>query len=193
MIKRFFNETLLDLGELEGDYRAFYLKNDVEQTILSLIIAVLSVLAMLRVDAILFKDRSELLMWVLVSRGVFILATVLVMLAIRRTSKVRIYDRLVFAWIVLMILFFVLFTFTRPANYVTTTFEIIIPFSIYVLSPLKIKYNVALALSFTLAMICVDYFFKAKVGPIILSTAITAQVIVHTLGIASASQIQSYR
>ena len=117
---------------------------------------------MLRVDVILFKDRPELFMPVLVYRASFILATILVMLAIRRTSKVRVYDRIVFAWMVLMILFFVLFNFTRPANYVTTAFEIIVPFSIYLLSPLKIKYNMALALTFTAAMMYANYFFKTR-------------------------------
>jgi diguanylate cyclase (GGDEF)-like protein len=193
MIKRFFSEILIDLGELEGDYRAFHLKNDIAQTVLSLTIAMLSILAMLRVDVILFMGRPRLFMWVLVHRAGFVLATLLVMLAIRRTSKVRIYDRLIFAWILLMVLFFVLFGFTRPANYLTIAYEIIIPFSIYVLSPLKIKYNVALALSFTAATMFVDYFFKAGVDPMILNTTATAQLIVHTLGLGSALQIQSYR
>ena len=193
MLKRFFAETLIDLGELEGDYRVFYLKNDIAQTILSLTIAMISILGMLRVDAILFKDRPALFLVVIVYRGSFVLTTLLVMLAIRKTSKVRVYDRLVFAWIVLMILFFVLFNFTRPASYPTTAYEIIIPFSIYVLSPLKIKYNAALALSFTAAMMFVDYFLKAGVDPMILNTTATAQLIVHTLGLGSALQIQSYR
>ena len=113
---------------------------------------------MLRVDVILLKDRPELFMLVMAYRGSFVLATILVMLAIRRTSRVRVYDRLVFAWIVLMILIFVLFNFTRPANYLTTAYEVttslfhIRPF------PSKVKYNIALALSFTAAMMGVDYF-----------------------------------
>ena len=193
MIKRFFSRTLIDLGELEGDYRAFHLKDDIAQTSLFLIVAIISTLAMMRVDVILFKDRPELFMWVLVYRGSFVLATILVMLAIRRTSKVRVYDRIVFAWMVLMILFFVLFNFTRPANYVTTAFEIIVPFSIYVLSPLEIKYNIALALTFTAAMMYANYFFKTGIDPLILNAGTTAQIIVHTLGIGSALQIQSYR
>jgi len=193
MIKRFFSGTLVDLGELEGDYRVFYLKNDIAQISLSLIIVVLSILAMLRVDAILFKDRPELLIWVVIYRGSFVLMTLLVMLVIRKTSKVRVYDRLVFAWIVLMILFFVFFNFTRPTNYLTIAYEIIIPFSIYVFSPLKIKYNVALALSFSAAMMLINYFFRAGIDPMILNTSATAQVIVHTLGLGSALQIQSYR
>lgn len=192
MIKRFFSEILIDLGELEGDYRVFHLKDDIAQTVLALTVAMISVLAMLRVDAILFEDRPELFMWIVLYRGGFVLITLLVMLAILRTKKVRVYDRLVFAWIFLMILFFVPFNFTRPANYLTTAFEIIIPFSIYVLSPLKIKHNLALALGFTAARLYVDYFFNLGDGPFILNSVL-AQVIVHTLGLGSALQIQSYR
>lgn len=84
MLKRFFSETLIDLGELEGDYRVFHLKNDIAQTVLALNIAILSILAMLRVDTILFLDRPKLFMWVVAYRGSFVLATILVMLAIRR-------------------------------------------------------------------------------------------------------------
>lgn len=193
MIKRFFGEILIDLGELEGDYRAFYLKNDVEQTILSLIIVIISVLAMLSVDAILFRDQPEYFVWLAAYRGGFVLVTLLVMLAIHRTNKVRIYDRLVWSWIVFMILFFVLSNFTRPANYLTTASEIIIPFSIYVLSPLKIKHNAALALGFTATALYVDYFFKTGIDPLALNATAAAQVIVHALGLGSALQIQSYR
>lgn len=192
MIKRFFSEILLDLGELEGDYRAFYLKNDIEQTILSLSIAIISVLGMLRVDVILFQNRPELLLGVAAYRVGFILATLFVIFAIRKTAKVRVYDRLARVWIILMILFFILSNFTRPANDLSTVSEILIPFSIYVLSPLKLKQNFALASSFTLASLFVDYFFKTGVD-LVLDTTMAAQVIVHTLGLGSAVQIQSYR
>ena len=192
MTKRFFDEILIDLGELEGDYRAFFLKNDVEQSILSLIIAILSVLTMLRADFFLFQDRPGLLVWLAASRIVFVLVTLIVILAIHRTNKVRTYDRLVSAWIVFMILFFVLSNFTRPANYLAIASEIIIPFSIYVLSPLRIKKNIALALSFTAATLFVGYFFKTEIDSLALNTT-AAQLIVHTLGLGSALQIQSYR
>jgi diguanylate cyclase (GGDEF)-like protein len=193
MTKRFFSEILLDLGDLEGDYRAFYLKNDIGQTILSLIIAVISVLAMLRVDIILFKDRPGLLMWLLAYRGGFVLLTLAAIFAIRKTPKVRVYDCLVLAWIVLMILFFILSSFSRPSNNLTTAFEIIIPFSIYVLSPLKIKQNFILAFGFTVAALSLNYFFKTGIETLVLNATTAAQVIVHTLGLGSALQIQSYR
>lgn len=148
---------------------------------------------MLRVDIILFKDRPGLLMWLLAYRGGFVLLTLIVMFAIRKTTKVRAYDRLTLAWIVLMILFFIRSSFTRPSNNLTTAFEIIIPFSIYVLSPLKIKQNFILAFGFTVAALSVNYFFKTGIESLVLSAMTAAQVIVHTLGLGSALQIQSYR
>ena len=51
MFKGFFSQILVDLGDMEGDYRVFHLKNDIAQSILSLIIASLSILGMLRMDA----------------------------------------------------------------------------------------------------------------------------------------------
>jgi diguanylate cyclase (GGDEF)-like protein len=193
MLKRFFSDILLDLGDLEGDYRAFYLKNDIGQMMLALIIAIVSVLSMLRVDFILFKDRPGLLLWLIAYRGGFIFVTLLVMFAIRRTTKMRVYDRLVLAWIILMILFFTLSNLTRPTNDLTIASEIIIPFSIYVLSPLKIKHNFALAFVFTVAALFVNYFLKTGIEPLVLYATATAQIIVHTLGLGSALQIQSYR
>lgn len=193
MSKRFFSEILIDLRELEGDYRVFYLKNDIEQTLLALSVVIISVLAMFRVDVIFFRDRPAFLLGLAAYRGGFIFATVLVMLAIRRTEKVRVYDRLVSAWIILMILYFVFSSLTRPPNYLTIASEIIIPFSIYILSPLKFKHNMALALWFTAATLYVDYFLKSGIGPLSLHTITAAQAIVHTLGLGSALQIQSYR
>jgi diguanylate cyclase (GGDEF)-like protein len=193
MNKRFFSDILLDLGDMEADYRAFYLKNDIEQTILALSIAVITVLSMLRIDAILFEGRPGILLGLAAYRGTFILITLLTMLAIRKTAKVRVFDRMALTWIVLMILYFMVSSFTRPANYLTTAFEIIIPFSIYILSPLKLKRNFALAISFTIAGLSLNYLFKTGIEPLVLNATTAAQVIVHALGLGSALQIQSYR
>jgi diguanylate cyclase (GGDEF)-like protein len=193
MFKRFFSQTLVHLGELEGDYRAFYLKSDIAQSIFSLSIASISILGMLRMDALYFGDQPRLLMLLLIYRIGFVFLTLLFMLAIRRASKVRIYDRLVFGWISFTILFLVLSNFTRPANYLTTAFDIIVPFAIYVLSPLKVFYSIALAFGFSMGTLYVDHFFKTGVDPVILSAATSAQIVVHALGLVSAVQIQSYR
>lgn len=40
MLKRFFGQFLLDLGEMEADYRAFHLKDDIAHSTLYMSIAI---------------------------------------------------------------------------------------------------------------------------------------------------------
>ena len=191
--KRIFGNILTNLGNLEGDYRVAHLRDDVTQSLLYVFIICLNVFFMLRVDAILFKDNQHLFMLMLIGRSGYVLVTILFGVAISKTNRVKFYDRLVFSWIFLTILSLLLFNFTRPANYLSTSFDIIIPFALYLLSPLKFKYTFALAVSFSLGTIYVDHFFKPSVDPILLNVATSAQGMVQLLGCISALQLQTYR
>ena len=193
MFKGFFSQILTDLGELEGDYRVFHLKNDIAQIILSFSIASISMVGMLRTDALLFSAWPDLFMKMALYRVGFILVSLVVMFAISKTTKVRIFDRLVLGWISFAVLSILLFNFTRPANYLTTAFDIIVPFAIYALSPLKLFQNIMLAFAYSVGTLYIDHVFKIGVDPLTLSAATAAQFVVHALGLGSALQIQSYR
>ncbi|HXQ38591.1 MAG TPA: hypothetical protein VN843_31610, partial [Anaerolineales bacterium] len=99
MFRGFFSQILVDLGDLEGDYRVFHLKNDTAQSILALLIASISILGMLRMDAWYFRDRPNVLMLLALYRGGFVFLTVIIIFAITKIHKVRIYDRLVLGWV----------------------------------------------------------------------------------------------
>src|SRR5690349_9586526 len=98
MLKRFQSRFLVDLGEMEGDYRVFHLRDDIAQSTLYISIAIFSVLSMTRMDILLYKNNPELLMRLMVYQGIYILVSFLIIAAIRKASKVRIYDRLMLAW-----------------------------------------------------------------------------------------------
>lgn len=193
MLKRILSRFLIDLGEIEGDYRAFYLKDDIAYSTLYISITMIGVISLLRVDALLFEDRPDLFLWMVLYRGGFILISILVVVALRKTNGVKAYDRIIFGWLFLTVLFLILFNFTRPADFLTTIFDIIVPIAIYIFSPLKIFYNILLALSFSAGTLYVDYVYKTGIDPITLNAVIIAQFVVHALGLASALQIQSYR
>ena len=193
MFKGFFSQILTDLGELEGDYRVFHLKNDIAQIILSISIASISMLGMLRTDALLFRAWPDLFMKMALYRVGFILVSLVVMFAISKTTKVRIFDRLVLGWISFAVLSILLFNFTRPSNYLTTAFDIIVPFAIYALSPLKLSQNIMLAFAYSVGTLYINHVFKIGVDPLTLSDATAAQFVVHALGLGSMLQIQSYR
>jgi len=68
MFKRLFSQTLIDLQDMEGDYRVFNLQIDKAQSILCLIIAGVSILSMTWSDMLLFQNRMDLLLWMLALR-----------------------------------------------------------------------------------------------------------------------------
>ncbi|HET6596760.1 MAG TPA: GGDEF domain-containing protein [Anaerolineales bacterium] len=193
MLKIFRRQFLLDLGELEGDYRAFHLKDDVRQNSFYIILATVSVVIMTGSDTLLYKNRSDLLLWMLLYRGSLVLISILVLIAIRSTSKVKSYDRLMMAWLSFVILFLLLFNFTRPSHFLTSAYDVILPLAIYMISPLKIPYSFALAFGFSVGILYIDYFYKTGIDPATLNMVLVAQSIVHILGLTSSAQIQSYR
>ena len=193
LFRRIFGDIQTDLGNLEGDYRVAHLRADISQSILYMFIVGVSILLMLRVDTILFVDNPHLFLLMVLYRGVYLLITLMTGIILRRTTRVRNYDRLSFAWILFTVLFVLLFNFTRPANYLSTSFDVIVPFAIYLLSPLKLKYTFALAASFSLGTLYIDFFHKFGVEPILLNVATSAQIIVHVLGLSFSAQLQSYR
>jgi len=193
MFKRLFSQILIDLRDLEGDYRVFNLQVDKAQSIISMIIAGVTIFGLLVVDAMLFKQRPDLFRWMLIYRGSFVLFTAIVIYTIVKIDKVRVFDRLVLGWLSVTLLYLLTSNFSRPANYLTTTFDTIIIFAIYVLSPLKFKTNAILTLGFSIGTLYIDHFLKSGVDPVTLGVSTAAQVIVQLLGLGSASQLQTYR
>jgi diguanylate cyclase (GGDEF)-like protein len=153
----------------------------------------MSVLIMLGTDAVLYKQRMDLVVWLAIFRVGFASVSILVLIAIRRTTRVRVYDRLMMGWISFVILFLLLFNFTRPVDFLTTSYDVILPFAIYIISPLKFFYSFALAVGFSAGTLYIDYFHKTGIDPATLNMILVAQLIVHIIGLASSIQIQSYR
>ena len=101
-------------------------------------------------------------------RGGYILMSILVIAALRKTSKVRRYDRLILGWLSVH-------RFLSPAVQFHTSgkfreslaFDVIVPFAIYVFSPLQDFYNIALALGFSAGTLYIDHFYKLGIDPLL--------------------------
>ena len=193
LVKRLFSESITDLGELEGDYRSFHLKNDIALSLLSYVIASASILAMLFTDMVLFREDTGILYSMVLGRLGYVLVTILVMITTLKASKVRAFDRLITGWLVFTVACFLLINFTRPSDFSTASYAIIVPFAIYLLSPLKMRTNFLLAFVFSLGSLILEYFLKADMTIIPWTGALASQLVVHALGFGSASQLQSYR
>jgi len=193
LYKTLTSQVLIDLKELEGDYRVFNFAVDKAQSIAAMMVAAFCVFGMLHVDILLFAGRADLVWQMVIYRGSYLVVTTMAAFLFNRTERVRIFDRMLTGWIFVTILFLLFSNFIRPAGYLTTASDIIVVFAIYVLSPLKFRTNFVLAIVFSLATLCIDYFMKIGVDPIPLRVATSAQVVVQLLGISSALQLQSYK
>src|SRR5215211_1631047 len=193
MLQKFLHQFLLDLGELEGDYRTFYLKDDIRQSSFYIVIATISVLSMIAKDAALYQARPDLALWLIFYRAGFALVSILVLIAIRRTVNVKVYDRLMRGWLAFVILFLLLFNFTRPVNFLTASYDVILPFAVYIVSPLKIFHSFVLAFGFSTGILYIDSFYKTGIDPATLDMVFVAQLLVHIIGLSSSIQIHSYR
>jgi diguanylate cyclase (GGDEF)-like protein len=193
MFNKFVRQFLLDLGEMEGEYRAFHLKDDIRQSSFYIIIVIVSVVSTIGGDVTLYRERPGLFLWMVLARGGGAFVSILTLVAIRSTAAVKVYDRLMLGWLSFVILFLLLFNFTRPANFLTTSYDVILPLAIYIISPFKIFYSLALAFGFSTGILYIDYFHKLGVDADTLNMVFVGQLIAHMIGLTSSVQIQSYR
>lgn len=193
MLQALFSQIITDLGELEGDYRAFHLKNDIALSVLSYVIAGVSALGMLRTDLLLHRAEPDVLTFMAFSRIGYVLLTIAVTITTLNASKVRTFDRLVSGWLVFTVFYFMLLSQIPPSDAANSSFVIIVPFAIYLLSPLKISTNFLLASVFSLGTLLMEYILKMNAETVPLFGAVATQLVVHTLGFGSAIQLQSYR
>src|SRR5512134_3340819 len=114
MFRKFLSRFVTDLGEMEGDYRVFYLKDDISYGILYMSIAIIGLLSMIRMDALLTEARPGLFGQLMLYRGIYILVSILLMVLLRNTGRVKVYDRIVLGWLSLTVVYFLLLNFMRP-------------------------------------------------------------------------------
>jgi hypothetical protein len=158
-----------------------------------MIIAGIGIFSMLWMDRLIFTGNPGLISGMLIARSCYVLVTALFIYVVGKTNRVRVFDRLILGWLAITVLFMLVFNFIRPVSYQSTAFDAIVIFSIYALSPLQLRQNIWLVLGYSAGILFINYLFKTGTDPLTLSVAVSAQVIVHVLGLGSALQMQSYR
>jgi diguanylate cyclase (GGDEF)-like protein len=184
---------LIDLGDLEGDYRVANLPSDRLQSLLTMTVAGAGIFAMLGLDKLLMGENSDLLRLMLVLRGGYALCTALVILLIARLNKVRVFDRIVFWWTLGTIACLLLFNYLRPGSFLGSAFDVIVLFALYSFSPLNFRSAVLLAALFSIGTLHIGYFVKTGVEPFVLATSASSQIVSHILGMGLGLQLHSYR
>lgn len=191
-IRHTLGNPITHLGSLEGDYRFSSLKEDINRSILHILLVDVFILLMIGADAVFYKTHPRLFTYMLLYRTGYVLISAAFLYQLRRTARVREFERIVFAWILITVLLLILLNFTRPASYGRNSIDAIVLLAIYMMSPLSASLTFVLAVFLSVATLCVDYFYKTEI-PFVFVTAAYEQVVVNLLGLVSMLQLQSYR
>jgi diguanylate cyclase (GGDEF)-like protein len=180
MLKRLLGDILTNLGPLEGDYRAANLKSDIRQGILYILIVTLGFLIQPWGSA-----PSAAI-------GYFIFSAVFAAL-LYKTTKVRVYDRLMAAWLILSLLLHLVLRHISSNNLPPVFLDLPLLFVTYLAAPLPFHQTVFLALVFSLGMLYSDHLLVPVASPLPLRGEISAHFITHLLGALACLQIQTHR
>ncbi len=193
MFKKLFGQILLHMGSMEEEFRLFHLRDDTAMFIITAACMLFANTIMLRVDFILFQNDINLFYLMIPARFLHILITTGFLFLAYHTKQVQRFDRLVFIWILFNAIYFSLFNFTRPSDYLTTSFDLLFIFGLYLLSPLPLKQTTALSIGQSIGSLFIAYSYKPDVPAFILNSTTGAHLFVQMLGLASALQIQSLK
>lgn len=193
ILNRLFSRLLLDLGAIEGEYRKEHFGVDKAQSVFVIIVAALAMLVLAQIDSQISADEPGLYSWVFRCGICYALVSLVSVLVILLARDTKTFDGTVCVWALITGFYLFSFNFVRPWSDSIVPFNVLFPFGIYLLFSLKIRCSIPLALSFSIAVILVDAFYKTGLSSAELFTEISAQALAHILALPSAIQLQSYR
>jgi len=193
MIKKWFGKILLDLGDLEGEFRQFHLRDTINFYTIAAIAMAAANLAMLSIDTLFIDGNRVAFLWLLAFRSSYVAFTVGCLLLARRTTWYKTLDTYTFGWLLVTNIYFISFNFIRPGDYLTTNVDVLLVFGIYVLSSLRIDKVTLLTFTFSIGSLFVVYYYKTDVSIITRSILLWIHIFVQVIGLVSAIQIQTYR
>lgn len=194
MFKQLSSWILLDLGDFEEEFRQFHLQDTITLYKLTAIFVAIANMSMLFIDSLFMKGAGDLFAWVVVIRSMYTAFTLMSIIVIQRPSvgHTRL-EEVTFVWVIVTGIYFILFNFTRPSNYLSTNIDILLIFGIYVLTSMRMSWLTALAVSFSVGSLIVAYYFKPDASIVTRITATWTHIFIQILGVVSAIQIETYR
>ncbi len=188
MLKRLLGDILTDLGPLEGDYRAANLKGDIRQGILYMLVASLGILTLFNADVLPPQARPPFT-WA--TAAGYAVVTVLFGALLYNTTKVRVYDRLMTAWLLLTLLFRIVLDFITSGSSPLAYLDILLIFITYLASPLSFRNTAAMAVGFSVSLLYINHFIQTAAGSP--AVPIFAHLTAHLLGWLAHLQMQTHR
>jgi signal transduction histidine kinase len=177
----------------EEAYREFYLHSDIKQSKLAMILFAFP-LAGFAFNDYMFFGLSNMFFEVISVRIALLALTAFELFFVQSVKKYQTYDKLVFFAILAMLAGGGIINATRPSNFIITSIiSIISVFVLYLVVPLKLKYQVLLASVLTVGESLIILVLTKDTVPTVLFTILFSMFAANVVAAFSAWQTHSYR
>lgn len=193
MFRKFVDQLLPDLGDLEGEYHQFYLQSTVTLYSVAGSFIILANLSMIRVDMSFLENSQDILTLVIYLRILFSIFTAVLVMVIKLRPDQKKVAQATSIWMTITILYFVSFNFLRPSNHITTNIDILLIFGAYLFSGQRLRWLTATLLAFSAVSIALMFSIKTDVPDVLRTLVPLTHLFAQGVGFISAVQIQNFR
>jgi len=179
-------------GEEKG-YREFYLQADIKQSKLAMVLFVIPIMGFIFNDYMFFS-LSNMFFGIVSVRAALLFISGLELAFVGRVKSYRAYDKILFLAILALVIGGGVINATRPSNFIITSIiSIISVFVLYLVVPLKFKFQVFLASFLTVGESLIILILSKNVGTSVLFTLLFSMFVANMVAAFSAWQTHSYR
>lgn len=179
--------------ENEAREREFYLKEDINQSKLAMILFAIPLAGFIFNDY-LFFGISNMFYGLIFIRLALLSATGVELIYIGRVKSYRSYDKIIFVTVLAMIMGGGIINATRPSNIaITCIITIVSVFVLYLVVPLKFKYQVFLATFTSVGEALIIVLLASNVATSAIFTLLFSMFVANAIAAFSAWRMHSYR
>jgi diguanylate cyclase (GGDEF)-like protein len=177
----------------EDDYRRYFLPRDIEMASLGVGIGIAAILVLSYIDFIFF-GLGPLFFLFFLGRVVFTVFSLAVIVRLRRTQRVALYDAAIFVWWLALFSIIVLVDCSRPRNYVQNQVLYVLgAFACYTVIPLPRWTRLIPALALSVSDILILVYLKDPLPGAGLQMTLVSTIIMHMMGILVSARMDTFR
>jgi diguanylate cyclase (GGDEF)-like protein len=177
----------------EKEYRDTYLKDDISQLRVVLILIILATVIFFYTDFILLKN-SVLFYWVISLRFINLIFSLLLTFLITKVTDPKKFDRYILIWGLFTISFLLFVNYTSPPDYIGHSFiDVVILFLITIGNPSSFYYRLSLSTYFTIGNIILLFISRKDMPPSYLIVILFSIVIVYAGGMILSARLNLFR
>jgi signal transduction histidine kinase len=183
----------VDSGGEEKSYREFYLQADITQSKFAMVLFAIPLIGFIFNDYMFF-GLSTMFYGVISVRIALLIVTGLELSFIGRVKSYNAYDKILFFAVLAMILGGGVINATRPSNFIIASIiSIVSVFVLYLIVPLKFKFQVFLASFLTVGESLIILILSKNIGDSVLFTLLFSMFVANLVAAFGAWQTHSYR